>query len=128
MDAISAWQSQGVALFVSSITLAEWLQGAQAVKDAGKRARARRFYDDVLGRLPVQPLTESDAIEYGRAVGELRAKGITIDFADGLIGCQALQRGDAVATLNTAHFSLIPGLEVVSPNEKAPGDDAEGSK
>jgi tRNA(fMet)-specific endonuclease VapC len=111
---------------VSSVALAEWLQGASAVKDAGKRIRARRFYDLVLSRIAVQPFTAEDAIEFGRTCGELRTKGVTVDFADGLIACQALRLGVAVLTSNVSDFSRIPGLEIVHPNEKGP--NVEGAK
>jgi len=74
----------------------------------------------------VHAFTEADAFTFGLTAGQMRAQEKTIDFADGLIGCQALQSGVAIATLNASHFSLIPGLEVVSPNEKAPDDDAGG--
>jgi tRNA(fMet)-specific endonuclease VapC len=125
MAALEARAASGQ-FVVSSVALAEWLQGASAVKDAGKRVRARRFYDSVLSRIAVQPFTAEDAIEFGRTCGELRAKGVTVEFADGLIACQALRLGVAVMTSNVSDFSKIPGLEMVHPNEKAP--DTEGQE
>ncbi len=122
------WDAKGWVGFVSSVALSEWLVGVEAVRDDAKRAKARRFYDTYLSTLPVHPLTEEDAIVYGQSIGRLRAKGTTVDFADGLIGCQALRYGVPVATYNVRHFAQIPGLEVVSPNEKAPDDDVEGQK
>lgn len=125
LASFAAWGTDST-LVLSSIALAEWMRGSIAVKDPGKRARARRFYEDVLRHLAVQPFSEEDAIEFGRTLGELQAKGVTVDFADGLIASQALNAGIPVATFNVAHFSKIPGLQVVDPNEKAPGGDAGG--
>jgi predicted nucleic acid-binding protein len=128
MAALEARSASGK-IVVSSVALAEWLHGASAVKDAGRRVRARRFYDLVLSRIAVQPFTADDAIEFGRTCGELRAKGVTVDFADGLIACQALRLGVAVLTSNGSDFSKIPGLEVVDPKAKAPDvEDAEGQE
>ena len=45
---------------------------------------------------------------------EAKKKGITIPFADLLIGVTALHFGYAVGTRNKRHFKLIPDLKVLS--------------
>lgn len=40
--------------------------------------------------------------------------GVSIDFADLIIGSTALFLGSDVVTLNAKHFLQIPGLNVVS--------------
>ncbi|MEI6340877.1 MAG: PIN domain-containing protein [Verrucomicrobiota bacterium] len=127
--AFKSWHAKGWTGFVCSVALAEWLQGAHAVKDPVKKARADRFYDQHLSTLPVRSLSEQDAVVFGKTVGALRAHGKAVGFADGLIGCQALQYGVPVATYNVADFSVIPGLEIIDPNEKAPDvEDAKGQE
>ena len=49
----------------------------------------------------------------GKIDGEQRAQGVTIPFADLLIGVTALEHGYSVVTVNVRHFRLIPGLSVV---------------
>jgi predicted nucleic acid-binding protein len=48
----------------------------------------------------------------GKIEGEQAAKGLVIVLPDLLIGATALYLGYFVATLNTRHFRLIPGLSV----------------
>jgi len=45
--------------------------------------------------------------------GEQRAQGVTIPYADLLIGVTALENGYNVATANLRHFRMIPGIELV---------------
>jgi tRNA(fMet)-specific endonuclease VapC len=51
----------------------------------------------------------------GKIEGEQAAKGILTALPDLLIGVPALHLGYSVATLNSRHFRLIPGLSVVQP-------------
>ncbi len=112
---LAEWLATLGELHVCPVALAEWCFGAAAVKDAGKRARAEKFYQAFLRRLPVPALTEADALAYGAAVGELARHGQTVDLADGLIALHARARGWAVVTLNPAHFEPVPDLEVLTP-------------
>ncbi len=45
---------------------------------------------------------------------EQAAKGVTLPADDLLIGASAIEQGYAVATLNTRHFRMIPGLQAFS--------------
>jgi len=60
------------------------------------------------------PLTFEIAELAGRIEGEQAARGIVIPLQDLLIGVTALSVGYAVATGNTKHFQLIPGLRIVT--------------
>ena len=63
----------------------------------------------------VLPVTLEIARLAGQVEGEQAARGFAIPLADLLIGCTALYFGDSVLTLNQKHFTLIPGLSVLSP-------------
>lgn len=128
LEALAAWKSEGRLVSVSAVALAEWCVGWHAVKDPHRKARATRFFEAFVDQRPVQHVVKRDGLRTGEIVGWLKATGLTIEIADAIIGCQALRRGRAVVTGNIVHFSRIPGLEVVDPNKKAPGDDAEGQK
>ena len=45
--------------------------------------------------------------------------GVTIPFADLLIGATALEVGYSLLTLNVRHFQLIPGLSVMQIKARA---------
>jgi predicted nucleic acid-binding protein len=49
----------------------------------------------------------------GKIDGEQQAQGVTVPFADLLIGATALSLGFSVLTVNLRHFCLVPGLTVV---------------
>jgi len=49
----------------------------------------------------------------GKIEGEQAAKSVVIALPDLLIGATALYLGYSVATLDTRHFRLIPGLSLV---------------
>ena len=63
--------------------------------------------------MEVVPYAKATALLAGKIDGEQRAQGVTIPFADLLIGVTALEHGYAVATVNLRHFRLIPGLQIV---------------
>jgi predicted nucleic acid-binding protein len=61
----------------------------------------------------IYPVTLEIAKLAGKLEGEQAARGVSISFEDLLIGTTALYLGYSVATLNSRHFQLIPGLSVV---------------
>lgn len=63
--------------------------------------------------LTVHPYTRETALLAGKLDGEQQAKGITIPFADLLIGATALSLNFSILTVNLRHFRLIPGLSVI---------------
>ena len=62
----------------------------------------------------MHPVTDGTAEIAGQISGEQAATGITLPADDLLIGASAIEQGYAVATLNTRHFEKIPGLHVLS--------------
>ncbi len=63
--------------------------------------------------LTVYPYTKETALLAGKIDGEQQRLGVTIPFADLLIGATALEVGYSLLTVNVRHFQLIPGLTVV---------------
>ncbi len=74
----------------------------------------RKFYvEHLLQTIPVYPYTNEAALLAGKLNGEQRARGVTVPFADLLIGATALSLGFGILTGNPRHFRLIPGLYVL---------------
>jgi predicted nucleic acid-binding protein len=101
----------GIALSVVSVMELE--HGIWRAKDAGRANRRRQFLEDLIGKVPVYPITTELARKAGRIDAEQQEKGICIAFQDLLIGVSALELGYAVGTANLRHFRMIPGLYVV---------------
>jgi tRNA(fMet)-specific endonuclease VapC len=95
------------------ITVAELAHGICRADTRERRERRRLFLDELKAAVPVYPITETTAELVGRIGAESAATNVTIPFDDLLIGACALERGYAVATRNSRHFSKIPGLTVI---------------
>ena len=100
---------------ISTVTIIELTHGIYRAKMVANRDRRRAFMEDLCKAVAVQPVTLEIAQLAGQIEGEQAAKGIVIPFQDLVIGATALHLGFDVATHNTKHFQLIPGLKIVSP-------------
>jgi predicted nucleic acid-binding protein len=98
---------------LSVVSVMELEHGIWRAKDAGRANRRRQFLEDLIGKVPVYPITTELARKTGRIDAEQQEKGICIAFQDLLIGVSALELGYAVGTANLRHFRMIPGLNVV---------------
>ena len=98
---------------ISAVTLAE------RVNTPETRKSRRAFIDELKKHVPVHPVTDSTAEIAGQISGEQAAKGITLPADDLLIGASVIEQGYAVPTLNTRHFQVIPGLQVLSLSSPA---------
>jgi tRNA(fMet)-specific endonuclease VapC len=76
------------------------------------RLRRQSFIDELLRDLTVYPYPKATALLGAKIDGEQQAQGVTIPFADLLIGATALEHGYSVVTVNLRHFRLIPGLKI----------------
>jgi len=101
---------------LSAIGLTELIHGIYRADSPARKARRKQFVEELLLGFTVYPYTTETAKLAGRIDGGQTAKGIIIPFPDLLIGATALSLGFAVMTLNTRHFQLIPGLQIVSPD------------
>jgi tRNA(fMet)-specific endonuclease VapC len=104
----------GELVAVSVVTLIELAHGVARADSAARKMLRQRFLDELVGALPVHPITASIALRAGQIDGESTAKGIRLALSDLLIGVTAIELGFAVATSNLRHFEMIPGLRVVT--------------
>jgi predicted nucleic acid-binding protein len=98
---------------LSSIGLMELVHGIYRARTTEVRARRESFIHELLQDIEVYPYTREAAFLAGKLDGEQQSQGITIPFADLLIGATALTHKYGVLTVNLRHFRLIPGLSVV---------------
>jgi predicted nucleic acid-binding protein len=98
---------------VSVVTVLELAHGIARADTPERGERRRRFLDDLLTGVPIQPITVSIALRAGQIDGQSQAKGVRIPLSDLLIGVSALELGSSVGTANVRHFQLIPGLNVI---------------
>jgi predicted nucleic acid-binding protein len=97
---------------LSSIALVEITHGIHRANTPQVRSRREAFVQELLRDVPVYSFTEQIAFVAGKIDGEQQNKGVTIPFADLLIGATAAHLGYAVVTENPRHFAMIPDLEV----------------
>lgn len=100
---------------VSVVTVLELAHGIARADTTERRDRRQRFLDELLGGVPIQPVTVPIALRAGQIDGRSQARGIRIPLSDLLIGTSALELGYGVGTANVRHFEQIPGLKVVRP-------------
>lgn len=98
---------------LSSVGLTELVHGVYRTRTLQVRSRRESFIFELLNDVEVYPYTRETALLAGRLDGEQQERGVTIPFADLLIGATALLLGYSMLTVNLRHFRLIPGLSVV---------------
>jgi predicted nucleic acid-binding protein len=98
---------------ISVVTVLELAHGIARADTTERRDRRQRFLDELLGGVPIQPVTVPVALRAGQIDGRSQARGVRIPLSDLLIGASALQLGYGVGTANVRHFEQIPGLKVV---------------
>ena len=84
-----------------------------ALSSVGLTELVHGIYRARVPDLTVHPYTKETAMLAGKIDGEQQAQGVTVPFADLLIGATALSVGFSVLTVNLRHFRLIPGLSVL---------------
>jgi tRNA(fMet)-specific endonuclease VapC len=98
---------------LSSVGLTELVHGIYRSQTPDLRLRRQSFIGELLRDLTVYPYTKEAAMLAGRINGEQQAQGVSLPFADLLIGATALSLGFSVLTINLRHFRLIPDLQIV---------------
>lgn len=101
-----------IPIVICALTVAELGHGVYHAGTEAKAQHRRRFLDELKQYVPIHPITGITAEIIARVGGEQALKGITVPFADLIIGACAPELGYAVATHNVRHFRLIPGLDV----------------
>jgi len=101
-----------VPIVICALTVAEPGHGIYHTREEAKSRQRRRFLDELKLHVPIHPISGATAEIVARIGGEQAVKGITVPFADLVIGACALELEYAIATHNVRHFRLIPGLDV----------------
>lgn len=94
--------------FISEITLAELIYGAQCSNNVKKHTKEIEDLVSILQVLPIRPILPV----YGRVKKELRLMGMLIENFDLLIGVTALANNLVMVTENIKHVGHIPELEI----------------
>lgn len=108
---VAAYGDQSAVL--SAVGLTELVHGIHRAPSLAARKSREAFLQELLIGLEVIPYTKATALLAGKIDGEQQSRGVTIPFADLLIGVTALEVGFSVLTFNPRHFRLVPGLSVV---------------
>ena len=95
-------------LVISVVTLAELRHGVE--RDPALKSEAERALDSLLTYLPVLPLDNAVAVQYGVFATAVRDRGR--DAFDRLIAAHAASLGLTLVTNNEADFRDYPGLSV----------------
>ncbi|HKI55768.1 MAG TPA: type II toxin-antitoxin system VapC family toxin [Trueperaceae bacterium] len=98
-------------VFVTAVTIFELWRGARLARLGERRERALRDFLDSFIHLP---LGTREAERAAQVTATLEAQGTPIGRFDTLIAGIALVAGAALVTRNEAHFTRVPGLEVVN--------------
>ena len=98
---------------LSSITVMELEHGWYRANTPETALKRRRYIDEVLAIVPVEPFTREMGVLAAKIDAETKKAGLVIATADLLIGVTALYYGYAIGTRNVRHFQMIPGLRVI---------------
>ena len=104
----------GQDLEIAAITVAELWHGIERAT-APHRAKRERYLHTIVERLQPVPYTEITALIHARLWAKLESSGNLIGAHDMILASAALERDSVVATLNTRHFAVVPGLRVIEP-------------
>jgi tRNA(fMet)-specific endonuclease VapC len=95
---------------IAAITASELLHGVHRLKGGVRQAKAERFVERLLDRLPVVPFDVESARVHARLGAELAAKGAAVGAHDLIIASTAVAIDFAVATRDLRSFPRITGL------------------
>jgi tRNA(fMet)-specific endonuclease VapC len=99
---------------LAAITIAELWHGAQRATGA-HRINREQFLQRLFAMFDTVEYSDATALEHARLWAELESSGRMIGSHDLILAATALQTGNAVATFNKRHFSVVQGLEVIEP-------------
>jgi tRNA(fMet)-specific endonuclease VapC len=97
---------------IAAITASELLHGVHRLKGSVRQARAERFVEQILERLPIEPFDIAAARVHARLGAELAAKGVAIGSHDLIIAATAVSIDFDVITRDLRSFPRITGLTV----------------
>jgi len=97
---------------LSPVTVAELVHGIYRAKSPEASQRRRAYIEELVGLVPIHPVTKQTAFLVGQIQGQEAAKGNVLPFNDLMIAAAAIEQGYAILTENLRHFEKIPGLAV----------------
>jgi len=98
---------------ISVVTLIELAHGAARADTPQRRLKRQKFIEELIGAMPVYPVSVAIALRAGQLDGENQDRGLKLALPDLLIGVTALELGYSVGTSNVRHFGDVPGLSVL---------------
>ena len=98
---------------ISALSAAELIHGVWRATTHQARAQREEFVEEILVRIPVQPVSLRIARIMGRIDATARLSGQVIPTADLISGATALDLGFAIATSNVRQFRMLPNLKVI---------------
>jgi predicted nucleic acid-binding protein len=98
---------------ISVVTLIELAHGAARANTPERKAKRRKFIEELQTAMPIHPVTVPLALRAGKIDGENQSQGVRVALPDLLIGVTALELGYCVGTANLRDFQRVPGLTVV---------------
>ncbi len=104
-------------IFLTAVTLAELLHGAERADSPERRVKRIAFIADVESRYPLLAFGRGEAAAYAKLWAALASRGSTIGTHDLQISASARHHGHCVATLNTREFERVPGIELLDATE-----------
>ena len=102
-----------VEVSLSPVTVAELVHGIYRARTPDASQRRRDYIQELVGLVPLHPITLQTAYLVGQIEGQEAAKGNVLPFNDLLIAAAAIEQGYAVLTENLRHFEKIPGIQVL---------------
>ena len=105
---------KGETFAIAAITAAELLHGVERAKPAARKQLRSQFIERILTDLEIIDFDLSFAQRHAKLWATLEAAGKMIGPYDLLIAATALYYDFGLATLNTAEFRQVPGLNLVN--------------
>jgi len=96
---------------LAAITAAELLVGVQ-LADRRRKARRRKFVEELLSSIPVEVYDLDTARAHAELLAHVRREGRARGAHDLLIAATARARARIVVTADATGFSDLPGIEV----------------
>jgi tRNA(fMet)-specific endonuclease VapC len=96
---------------IAAVTAAELLVGVE-LADRRRKVARRRFVEDLLGSLPVEPYDLDTAQAHAKLLAQARRTGRTRGAHDLLIAATALARSRTVVTADASGFESLPGVGI----------------
>ncbi len=113
VDAIQTAYGE-IEVSLSPVTVAELVHGIYRARTPEASQRRREHIQELVGLIPLHPITLQTAYLVGQIEGQEAAKGNVLPFNDLLIAAAAIEQGYAVLTENLRDFAKIPGVRVLS--------------